>query len=501
MPMSRRSGGSRFAFRVGVNLGDVVIDGDDIQGDGVNVAARLEGLAQPGGVCISGGVYEQVRDRIDIVFEDLGEQNVKNIDRPVRAWHWAPTIAAVSKTPEAPLTLPDKPSIAVLPFNNMSGDPEQEYFSDGISEDIITALSKFKWFFVTARNSTFTYKGSAVDIKEVGRDLGVRYVLEGSVRKGGDRVRVTVQLIDATTGNHLWAERYDRQITDVFALQDEITETVTATIAPQLMVAENERVKGKPPESLAAWELVIRFQPLFWRMNHTDLLEAQKLLRGAIEHDPDYAQAHALLGFSYIWHAWMGWGDDPRSLIPKAEPEARRALELDDQEPWAYMAMSAVHGYARRHEESVRDLRRALDLNPNFSFGYAWLGTLLGYAGKVDEANEMIDQAYRISPKDPFNSMLPGLRAIGLFTASRDAEALEHARESLRMRPDWIGVWRLYTTCAAQLGDMEEARQGLAEVKRLQPTISLEWAEKYAPWVRQQDRDRYVEAFRLAGLE
>ena len=327
----------QITFRVGVNLGDVIIDGDDIQGDGVNVAARLEGLAQPGGICISEGVHEQVRDKIDMAFEDMGEQEIKNVARPVRAWHCMPAITAKAETIAAPLTLPEKPSIAVLPFDNMSGDPEQDYFSDGISEDIITALSKFRWFFVTARNSTFTYKGKAVDIKQVGRDLGVRYVLEGSVRKSGDRVRVTVQLIDATTGNHLWAERYDRQITDVFALQDEITDTVTATIAPQLLVAENERVKGKPPENMAAWELVIRSQPLFWRMNYKDLLEAQDLLRGAIEHDPEYAQAHAMLGFSYIWLAWMGWGDDPRGLFHKAEPEARRALELEDQEPWAYL--------------------------------------------------------------------------------------------------------------------------------------------------------------------
>lgn len=355
--------------------------------------------------------------------------------------------------------------------------------------------------FVTARNSTFTYKGTAIDVKQVGRELGVRYVLEGSVRKAGDRVRVTVQLIDTATGNHLWAERYDRQITDVFALQDEITETVTATIAPQLLVAENERVKLKPPESMEAWERVMRFQPLFWRMNLPDLAEAQSLLRSAIEHDPDYGQAHALLGFSHIWLAWMGWGESPRLEISKAEPLALRALELDDQEPWAYLAMSAVHGYGRRHEEAMRDLQRALDINPNFSFAYAWLGVLLGHAGRVDEANDAIDQAYRISPKDPFNTMLPGTRAIALFTAARDEEALEYVAETMRARPDWVGMWRLYTICSAQLGRLDDARRGLAEVKRLQPTISMNWAETHSPWVRAQDRARYVEAFRLAGLE
>lgn len=487
---------SSLQFRMGVNLSDIVDDGTDIHGEGVNIAARIEALAEPGGISVSGSVYEQVRNRIAAAFEDFGEHDVKHVSAPVRVYRISsgtgPTIAEAERMEE--LALPDKPSIAVLPFDNMPGDPEQEFFSDGISEDIITALSKFGWFFVTARNSTFSYKGTSTDVKQIGVELGVRYVLEGSVRKAGNRVRVTGQLIDATTGNHLWAERYDREITDIFDLQDEITETVTATIAPQLLVAENERVKRKRPENMEAWELVMRFQPLFWRMNGADLLEAQNLLLEAIERDPDYALAHALLGFSYVWGAWMGWGKYPRHQLPLAEPAARRALELDDQEPWAHLAMSTANGYARRHDEAIAETRRALELNPNLSFAHAWLGILLGYAGHVELADESLDRTLRISPRDPFNAMLPVFRAIGYFTAGRDAEVCELTQGALRVRPDMLGAWRLYTISSAQLGNVEDARRGMDETKRLQPTITLEWAENFSPWVRAQDRERYLDA-------
>jgi len=261
------SQGRQIVFRVGVNLGDVIIDGDDIQGDGVNVAARLEALCQPGGMCISDAVYEQVRDRLDLNFENRGEQEVKNINRPIRVWEWleqgALPATPISR-PGTPLPLPDKPSIAVLPFDNMSGDPEQEYFADGIAEDIITGLSRIRWFFVCARNSSFLYKGRSVDVKQVSRELGVRYVLEGSVRKSGSRARITAQLIDATTGNHLWAERYDRDLQDMFAIQDEITETVVATIEPQLYAAESDRSRRKNPENIDAWDMTVRAMRHLW---------------------------------------------------------------------------------------------------------------------------------------------------------------------------------------------------------------------------------------------
>ncbi len=499
------AGDERIAYRVGVNLGDIVIDGDDILGDGVNIAARLEGLAEPGGICVSDVVYQSVRGKLDIGFDDLGAQEVKNIAEPVRVHRIQlgdPGAATVTlEAGRVSLDLPDKPSIAVLPFDNMSGDPEQEYFADGIAEDIITGLSRMRWLFVSARNSSFTYKGRAVDIKAVSQELGVRYVLEGSVRKSGNRARISVQLIDAATGNHLWAERYDRELTDVFVVQDEITETVVATIEPQLYVAESERAKRKPPESLDAWDLAMRSMHHLWRMTAPDNARAQELLQAAIDRDPGYAQAYGLLGFSNIWHAWMGWGEDPTRLIPEAESMARRAMALDEQDPWAHLVVGAIHGYARRHEDAVDSLRKALQLNPNFSFAYFWLGAIMGYAGKVEEAMEAIDRAFRISPRDPFNVLLPVLRSIGLFTAERDAEARDLARETIKARPDMVGAWRLFTITNAHLGELDEARRALAETKRLQPTISLAWARKYGPWVRPQDLERYVEGFRLAGLE
>jgi TolB-like protein/tetratricopeptide (TPR) repeat protein len=499
------AGDERIAYRVGVNLGDIVIEGDDILGEGVNIAARLEALAEPGGICVSDVVYQSIRGKLAIGFDDLGDQQVKNIAQPVRVHRIrlgraASQIDTYEAAPTA-LDLPDKPSIAVLPFDNMSGDPEQEYFADGIAEDIITGLSRMRWLFVSARNSSFTYKGRAVDVKAVSRELGVRYVLEGSVRKSGNRARITVQLIDATTGNHLWAERYDRELADVFAVQDEITETVVGTIEPQLYVAESERAKRKAPESLDAWDLTMRSMPHLWRATGPDIVRAQELLQAAIDRDPSYARAQGLLGFSYIWNAWMGWGEDPTRLIPEAESAARRAIEYDDQDPWAHLAMGAVHGYARRHDDAVHEARKALELNPNFSLAYVWLGILMGYAGKVEPALEALDQAYRINPRDPFNTQLPVFRSIGLFTAERDAEARDLARETLKAKPDMVGAWRVLTVTTAHLGELDDAQRALAETKRLQPTISLAWARKYGPWVRPQDLERYVEGFRLAGLE
>lgn len=356
---------SLISLRIGINLGDIIVDGDDIYGDGVNIAARLEALADPGTICVSSIVHESLGNRIDVDFADLGDHVVKNIDKPIRVFRWQVTDPPHSSAPKPVLELPDKPSIAVLPFDNMSGDPDHEYFADGIAEDIITALSRMRWFFVSARNSSFTYKGGAVDIKQVARELGVQYVLEGSVRKAGNRVRITVQLIDAMNGNHLWADRFDRELNDIFVVQDEITETVVATIEPQLYVAESNRAKRKNPESLDAWDLVMRAMPHLWRMTGAENLVAQELLEAAIDRDPDYAHAYGPLGFSLIWHSWMGWGNNPTSLIPRAEAAARKAISLDDQDPWAHLVMGCVHAYGRHHEDAVNEIRTALDLNPS----------------------------------------------------------------------------------------------------------------------------------------
>ena len=301
-------------YRIGINLGDVVIDGDDIQGDGINVASRLEGLSEPGGMCISAAVYDQVRDRIDLAFEDLGDQEVKNIDRPIRVWRWcgAATAADIPQTSGAtPLPLPDKPSIAVLPFNNMSGDPEQEYFSDGISEDIITALSCIRQFFVIARNTSFTFKGRPVDVQAVASNLGVRYVLEGSVRKAGNRVRITAQLIDGETGRHLWADRYDRNLEDIFEVQDEITRTVVGAIEPEMDRAERERALQKQPENLVAWDHLQRGYWHLFKFERSSVTQAKDHFARAIELDPNFARAHAALAHANFVSIRQRYSDSP----------------------------------------------------------------------------------------------------------------------------------------------------------------------------------------------
>lgn len=488
-------------LRIGIHTGEVVFEADDVFGDGVNVAARLETLADPGQVLISDSARNGLDGKTADQFMGGETHELKNIARPVAVWRWPAANGAETAAEAEVLALPDKPSIAVLPFNNMSGDTEQEYFADGIAEDIITGLSRMRWFFVCARNSSFLYKGRSVDMKQVSNELGVRYVLEGSVRKSGNRVRVTAQLIDATTGNHLWADRFDRELDDIFAVQDEITETVVATIEPQLYVAESERARRKSTGNIDAWDLTMRAMRLLWRLNGQDNERAQELLCEAIELDPDYASAYGPLGFSYTWHAWMGWGTDPVDLIPKADAVARRAVVLDDQDPWSYLAMAGVYAYQRRHQDALDELRICLELNPNFALAHAWLAIVLGYGGKLEEANEAVDRANRISPRDPFNTWLPVIRSIAYFTAEKDAEARELAKETIKLRPEMVGAWRIVAITCAHMGQTEEAQQALAEVKRLQPTISLDWARAYGPWVRPQDLERYVEGLRLAGLE
>jgi adenylate cyclase len=334
----------RIEFRIGINVGDIISDENDIYGDGVNVAARLQALAEPGGILVSRNVHDQVRDKLSFGFEDLGEQLVKNIARPIGVHRVSlaesapPAMVKFAAAAKTELSSVDRPSIAVLPFANMSGDPEQEYFADGISEDIITGLSKLRWFFVIARNSSFAYKGKAVDVKRVARELGVRYVLEGSVRKGGSRVRITAQLIDAATGNHLWADRYDGELTDIFALQDEITKKVVAAIEPKLLEAEGIRSQSRSPEDLGAWDMVIQANSLFWRLTTAEREAAIALLRRAVERYPDYAPAQSMLAFVLLISGYLGWVL-MESQLQEAAGLAARAEELDPSDPWAHLAL------------------------------------------------------------------------------------------------------------------------------------------------------------------
>jgi adenylate cyclase len=328
----------RITYRIGINIGDIIVEGEDIYGDGVNVAARLEHLGQPGEICVSSAARDQVFDKVDFTLEDLGEVEVKNIARPIRIYRVAGTSPPAKVASHTSPARQDKPSIAVLPFVNMSGDPEQEYFSDGITEDIITALSRLRWFFVIARNSTFVYKGRNVDVKRVGQELGVRYVLEGSVRKAGNRIRVTAQLVDTLSGAHHWAQTYDRDLTDIFELQDDITQSVTAAIEPKLVAAEGVRSQNRSPDDLDAWDLVMRALTHYWRMNTAESDIAIKMLREAVERFPDYGPAHSMLAFAMLVSGHVGWTPESQDYEYAADV-AHRAAELDDEDPWAHLAL------------------------------------------------------------------------------------------------------------------------------------------------------------------
>jgi TolB-like protein len=399
----------------------------------------------------------------------------------------------------AALSLPDRPAIAVLPFTNMSGDPEQEYFSDGISEDIITALSKLRWFFVIARNSSFIYKGKAVHMKQVAEELGVGYVLEGSVRKGGDRVRITVQLNDAATGSHIWAERYDRDLADVFAVQDEITEAIVAAIEPQLYAAENFHAQRKPPDSLDAWDLVMRALSHYWRVTRQDNLVAQALLEKATVIDPGYGQALGVLAASHTFVAHMGWADMAVSA-PIAERSAQAAILVDSEDPWAHHALGCVHLFARRFDDSLAEFELALRLNPNFSMAQGYYGLALAYYGRWEEAVVAARRALRLSPRDPFSAVYCGIAAYAHFVGRDYDEAMRLSRQALRQRGDFVGAHRVMTSAAGMAGQDDVARAALQELRRVQPNISLAWIARQMPIKLDADRAHYLEGFRRAGL-
>jgi len=404
--------------------------------------------------------------------------------------------------PSAPptgLPLPDRPAIAVLPFTNMSGETEQDYFSDGISEDIITALSKLRWFFVIARNSSFIYKGRAVHLRQIAQELGVHYVVEGSVRKDGERVRITAQLNDVATGSHLWAERYDRELADVFTVQDEITEAIVAAIEPQLYAAESFRAQRKPPDSMDAWDLVMRALSHYWRVTRQDHVVAQALLEKAIALDPTYGKALGLLGTSYMFTAHMGWMEMAKA-ITLAERAARAAIRADDEDAWAHNALGHVDLFARRFDDSLAEFETALRLNPNFALAQGYYGLALGYCGRWRDADEAARRAIRLSPRDPYAPVYYGIAAYARFLGADYAEAIRLAQESLRQRSDFVGGHRVLTAAAGMAGQTEMARTALQELRRAQPNVALAWIAEFMPIKLAADRERYLEGFRRAGL-
>jgi TolB-like protein/Tfp pilus assembly protein PilF len=397
------------------------------------------------------------------------------------------------------LTLPDRPSIAVLPFDNLSGHAEQDYFADGISEDLITGLSKLRWFFVIARNSSFIYKGKAIDIREVGRELGVRYVLEGSVRKSGSRVRISAQLVDAETGKHLWAERYDRDLIDIFSLQDEITKNVVAAIEPKLLEAEGVRSQHRSPEDLGAWDMLIRANSLFWRLTKDESQAAITLLGQLVERHPLYAPAHSMLAFVLLVSRQGGWHMmEPQ--VAQAASLAARAVELDDADPWAHLALGFV-AFTRRHtDEAVEEFQRALDLNPNFAAAHGFLGCALAFDGRSDPAIDHIEQAIRMSPHDPQNALLNAALAAAHYQAGRYAEAVSIARKAVQQRFELTNGHRIYVASLAQANRLDEARAALARLQSLHPENSIAWIERNVPYTA-GPMAKFLEGLRKAGLQ
>jgi adenylate cyclase len=485
-------------LRIGINLGDVMAEGSDLYGDGVNIAVRLEAIAEPGGIWISDDAHRHVRDKVGVIFQDIGEHNLKNIAQPVRVYRLRLGDEASPVRPS--LALPDKPSIAVLPFQNLSDDPEQEFFSDGITEDIITALSKLRWFFVIARNSTFAYKGKAPDIRQVARDLGVRYVLEGSVRRSGDRLRISSQLVDATTGAHVWAERYDRAVSDIFAVQDEIAENVAGSIESQVFTAESLRAQNKPPESLDAWGCVIRAMPYVWTWAAHDTEIGLTLLKRAVEIDPNYARASSLLAWGYAARAHLGRAD-PTPELGTALGIARRAIELDWEDPWAHLAMGYVHMVSRRSELAIAELNEAIELNPSFAFAHMILGSAYGYAGLAEEGLHQLSLATRLSPRDHLQAATLSTTGLCHLMAKRFVEAAVLERRAVQLRPHFGTAWRTLAAAAGLAGDTDLGAHALSEAKRLQPNLSVDWVEKYHPIVRGEDRAMYIDGLRKAGLQ
>jgi adenylate cyclase len=498
----------RIQFRIGINVGDIISDNNDIFGDGVNVAARLEALAEPGGIMVSRNVFDQVRDKLSFGFDDMGEQTVKNIARPIGVHRVSlienatPIVAkGAAVAAKTEVSSADRPSIAVLPFANMSGDPEQEYFADGISEDIITGLSKLRWFFVIARNSSFIYKGKAVDVKRAARELGVRYVLEGSVRKGGDRVRITAQLIDAATSNHIWADRYDGDLADVFALQDEITKKVVAAIEPKLLEAEGIRSQNRSAEDLGAWDMMIQANSLFWRMTKTEGETAISMLKSAVERYPNYAPAHSTMAFMMLVSGYLGWGVGERELLVKqAAALAARAEELDDSDPWAHLALGFVAFVRRQTNVAAAEFRRALDLNPNFAAAHGYLGWTLAFDGQSDEATKHLEEALRMSPHDPQNAIFNTGIAVTHYLKENYGKAVEYSNKSLQQRSAFTAGHRIHVASLAQNGQIDEGREALARLKEMHPDLSIAWIEKNVPYTS-GPMAKFVEGMRKAGLQ
>ncbi|NOJ49239.1 adenylate/guanylate cyclase domain-containing protein [Bradyrhizobium archetypum] len=493
----------RIEFRVGINLGDVIIEGRDLYGDGVNIAARLEALAEPGGICISQTVLNHARDKVPFDVEDAGEQTLKNIARPVHVYRIIINPGRrrpATPKPEVPtLALPDKPSVAVLPFTNMSGDPEQEFVSDGVAEDVITALSRYPSLFVIARNSSFTYKGRSVDVKQVGRELGVRYVLEGSVRKAGNRIRVTAQLIEAGTSNHVWAERYDRDLADIFAMQDELTEALTTALAPAIADAELRRAMRKPPGSLDAWAA---YQRGLWHLSKATADDdeiAEKFFKQSIDLDSSFSGGYSALALYQLQAAALYQKQDMADAQRSAEALARRAVALDGADAearsclgWALQARGEADG-------ALAEIERALSMSPNLAIAHGHRGATLIFTERPKEGLAALETCIRLDPRDPYLAVRLLHIACGLYFNGEYEASVKAAKRLIRSYPEFPMVYRWSAAALGQLGRITEAKEELDKAISRAPGAFDMYVHKRAPWFRPEDHAHLVEGLRKAG--
>ena len=497
---------SRIQFRIGINVGDIIVDGDDIYGDGVNVAARIQALADPGGIYISRGAAEQVRDKVPIKIETRGEQTVKNIARPIEVFciiaedRNAITVAVNKSETDVfqPPMITDKPSIAVLAFSNMSGDTEQEYFSDGISEDIITDLSKLSEVHVIARNSSFTYKGKSVDVKQVGRALGVRYVLEGSVRKAGNRVRVTGQLVDAASGAHIWADRFDRELTDIFAVQDELTKEIIAALKVKLTPEQKVRLTHKSTIDVEAYNLFLRGREHTWIHTRGGNIEARALLGRAIAINPDFAAAHAYIGFTHVNDYVNGWTDFPERSLQIGLEIAERAIQMDEEEAQGHFAAAVALLWHREHDRALAEARRCVALTPNWAEGHLAIAHILTYSGDAATAVGAIENYIRFDPlyKDIALYFLAEARiSLGQFD-----EAIAALKQRLQRNPNSETSYALLAACYGHLGKTAESQAAWADVMRIAPDFSIERRRRILPFKNPEMFEYRIEGMRKAGL-
>jgi adenylate cyclase len=535
----------RMEFRVGINLGDVIQEGERIYGDGVNIAARVEGLADPGGICISGSAYEQIENKLALGYDYIGEHTVKNIVKPIRVYKvptgpetlqkvseekrpapgwqraalavvialvvvaggvalwksYRPSISPMeaASVEKMAFPLPDKPSIAVLPFSNLSGDPEQEYFSDGLTEEIISALGSVPKLFVIARNSTFTYKGKPVKVQQVAEELGVRYVLEGSVRKGGDKIRITAQLIDALTGRHLWAKRYDRNLSDIFAVQDELTKEIITAMQVKLTEGEEVKAAAKGTNNLEAYLKYLQASELINRINPQSNALAKQLAKEAIALDPEYAWAYYALARAYTLDVWLGTSKSPKQSIAKAMESLKKALALDDTFAAGYSRLGFLYAMTRQHEKGIAEAEKAVALNTNSATGHLYLGKTLFFAGRTEESIPEYKIAIRLNPIPP-NLYSWSLGISYAFTGQYE-EAIAWCEKAILQEPNDLLARMMMTVVYSLSGRDEEARVQAAEVLRIQPKFTLKKLEKKLTYKKKADREKFLGALRKAGLK